>query len=500
MKYILYLVGILTIIGCQSEKEKEAKPNIVLLFTDDQTYASINALGNKEVSTPNMDRLVNEGVTFVNAFNMGGWNGAVCIASRSMMNSGRSVWRAYQLEQDWKAGEKLDETLGSLLRSGGYNTYMTGKWHIQAPSDSLFDIVKHERPGMPGDRWGVGGEGKHVHEAFANGEDLDAVMPIGYNRPKHEDDTSWLPDDPSHGGFWEGGKHWSEVVKENAISFISDASDKTEPFFMYLAFNAPHDPRQAPREFVDMYDETSIAVPESFMPEYTYKDDIGNGPTLRDEALAPFPRTEYAVRVHRKEYYALISHLDHQIGEILEALKASGKMENTYVFFTSDHGLSVGNHGLIGKQNMFDHSIRVPLMVMGPGIEAGGKRSQDVYLQDVMASSLELAGVPKPSFVEFNSLMSIIADETKKGSYNSIYGCYVDYQRMIRKDGFKLIVYPQANKVLLFDLENDPNEMNDLSGDPDHRDMVKALFSELLDIQHEKEDPLDLSDMYNQWL
>lgn len=266
---------------------------------------------------------------------------------------------------------------------------------------------------------------------------------------------------------------------------------------MYLAFNATHDPRQAPQRFLDMYPLENIKVPENFLPEYPYKDDMGNKPGLRDEALAPFPRTEYAVKVHRQEYFALLSHMDEQIGIILDSLEASGKMDNTYIFFGADHGLSVGHHGLIGKQSMFDHSVRIPMMVMGPGIPEGKLLSQDVYLQDIMATTLELANVEKPEYVQFNSFMDIIKGERQESHYDGIYGAYIDLQRMIRKDGYKLLIYPKIDKVLLFDLEKDPNEMNDLANNPEYSDKVKTLFNDLMQLQEKMDDKLELGDLYN---
>jgi len=481
----------------QTQNKKSTAPNIVFLFTDDQTYQTVRALGNDVIQTPNLDRLVDSGTTFTHAYNMGGWNGAVCIASRSMITSGAFIWRAKQTEVLWTENDStaLSQTWERLLAQKGYRTFMSGKWHVKAPSKELFDIVKNERPGMPGDSWGKG-RGRKVAEAIKNGEDVDAAMPIGYNRPKNESDNSWSASDPTFGGYWEGGKHWSEVLKDDALDFIQDTSTKEEPFFMYLAFNAPHDPRQAPKKFIEMYPIDSIKLPENFLTEYPWKDDIGNGRSLRDEALAPYPRTEYAVKKHMQEYYAIISHLDQQIGEILNALEATGKMDNTYIFFTSDHGLALGQHGLIGKQNLYDHSIRVPLMVVGPDIPQGKKRDQDVYLQDIMASCLELAKIDKPSYVEFNSFLDIIHDNTRESHYDAIYGCYMNHQRMIRKDGYKLIVYPEIKKILLFDLNIDPNEINNVVDKPELAGKVKNLFKDLIDLQKNMGDELDLRETY----
>lgn len=472
----LLLFGIMTLAtGCagdgkSTENGKQAeKPNILFIFADDQCYSTVHALGNDEIITPNLDKLSNSGVTFTHTYNMGAWHGAVCVASRAMLNTGRFVWNAFEYEDHQQDLVDRGEMWGQLMQKAGYDTYMSGKWHVKTNAEKLFNHVTHVRPGMP------------------------ASVPEAYNRPLSPEDSTWLPWDKSFGGFWKGGKHWSEVLGDDAIAFLDSAKEKETPFFMYLAFNAPHDPRQSPKEYVDKYPLEDIAVPESFIPEYPYNEVIGSGRNLRDEKLAPFPRTEYSVKVHRQEYYAIITHMDHQIGRILEALEKSGKADNTYIFFSADHGLAVGNHGLMGKQNMYDHSMRVPLFVIGPDVPEDKKLDVDVYLQDIMASSLELAGLEKPEYVEFNSLMPFIRGEREESYYPAIYGCYrPEMQRMIRANGFKLIVYPQAKMMRLYDMKNDPLELNDLAQDPEYQDTKSQLYSQLLQLQKEMNDPLDL--------
>ncbi|QOD59461.1 sulfatase-like hydrolase/transferase [Polaribacter haliotis] len=468
-------------LGCkqQSKKEKSQisinkKPNIIFLFSDDQTFKAVHALGNKEIITPTMDKLVAEGTTFTHAYNMGGWNGAICVASRAMIISGRSIWRAQQISGNYSKNEDLDKTWPRLMEVQGYETYMTGKWHVNAKADSIFNHVGHVLRGMPFD------------------------TPEGYNRPKSKNDTLWKPWKKEFGGYWKGGKHWSELVKDDAVSFINDASKKENPFFMYIAFNAPHDPRQSPKKYVDMYSLKDISIPESFMPEYPYAESMGAGKNLRDEKLAPFPRTEYSVKVNRQEYYAITTHLDDQIKDILNILEEKGLKENTYIFFTADHGLAIGEHGLIGKQNMYDHSMRVPLMVVGPNIPKGKKIDEDIYLQDVMATALEIAGIAKPKYIEFNSFLDLAKTAHSAKKYDAIYGTYEKAsQRMIRKDGFKLILYPKSKTILLYDLENDPNELNNLSGDKKYQNKVKQLFNELIQMQKNMGDPLDLKEAFS---
>jgi len=496
----LFIIALLVTSACDTTttKEEAKKPNIIFLFADDQCYSTINALGNTEVQTPTLDSFVNNGVTFTHAYNMGAWNGAVCMASRAMLVTGRSVWRAYEIDKDQSVAYDRGELWSQQMQKAGYDTYMTGKWHVKTDPHKIFNHVVHVRPGMPHDNW------KHEEqvEKFAEleksktGNPAD-LMPLGYNRPLSEQDTLWRPWDKNNGGYWEGGKHWSEVLADDAISFIDSAKNQEKPFFMYLAFNAPHDPRQSPKKFVDMYPVENISIPESFMPMYPYKDSIGCGPSLRDAALLPFPRTEYAVKVHRQEYYALITHLDQQIARIIKALEATGEMDNTYIFYTADNGMTIGEHGLAGKQDMYDPSMRVPLFVIGPDIPKNKKIDADVYLQDIMASSLDLAGIEKPQYVEFNSLLPLIKGERQESFYPAIYGCYLaDMQRMIRKDGFKLIVYPHGKVLRLYDLKNDPVEMNDLAGVAEYQETKIKLFNDLLDLQKQMGDPLDLKDIF----
>ena len=474
-----------------------AKPNFVFFFADDLTYRALHYMGNEQVKTPNLDRLAARGTNFTHAYNMGGWNGAICTASRSMLVSGMSVWHVNQHREKWSAGDTaaLNTTWPKLLEKAGYDTYMSGKWHVDAPAPKVFGRTEHIRGGMPKDSYSSPEAQAAFAQARAGKITWAEAMPNGYNRPLSADDKSWSPTDSSQGGFWEGGKHWTEVVADDAADFARQASQSKRPFFIYLAFNAAHDPRQSPQKYIDMYPLESIKIPESFQPDYPLHDEIGVGPKLRDEALAPFPRTELAIKTHLQEYYAIISHLDAQIGKIMDDLEARGLLGNTYIFFAADHGLAVGRHGLLGKQSMYDHSLRTPLLMVGPGVSAGKTVAQDVYYQDIMPTTLELAGIPKPGFVEFKSLLPLAKGTQTCKSYEAIYGAYINFQRMVRQDDFKLIAYPKANKLLLFDLKKDPEEMNNLADLPKYQARKKALFAELLKLQKKYDDQLDLTAM-----
>lgn len=459
------IASVLSLTALAVSVHAEEKPNILFLFADDQAVDTIGAYGNTVIDTPNIDRLASQGARFTSAYNMGSWSGAVCVASRTMLNTGRFLWKANAVYGNTKAEREAGRFWSEYMKKAGYETYFTGKWHVRADANKAFDHAANIRGGMP----------NQTNE--------------GYNRPIEGKKDVWSPYDTKFGGFWKGGKHWSEVVAEDAIGFLKHAKKSEKPFFMYIAFNAAHDPRQSPKEHVDKYPLEKVQVPVDFVTEYPHNEAMASGRRLRDERLAPFPRTEYSVKVNRQEYFALVDHMDVQIGRILDTLKETGKADSTYIFYSADHGLACGHHGLMGKQNMFEHSVQVPLLASGPGIKPGQTIDGNVYLQDIMATSLELAGVQKPDHVDFKSLLPVLHGQRKE-NYSAVYGAYLKAQRMVNVNDMKLILYPANKTVLLFDLKNDPHEMKNLADD--QPETVHRLFARLLELQKETADELDL--------
>ena len=466
------VVGVLSSTAWAGEKQPSStavKPNVVFLFADDLSYEALAYAGNGQVKTPNLDRLAKQGTSFSHAYNMGSFSPAVCIASRSMLVTGRSVWKAQTLHAAGGKEPKNVVLWPRQMHGAGYQTFITGKWHVPWNPMLAFDVTAHVRGGMPKD------------------------VPSFYDRPHADKPDTFDPANPGNGGYWQGGKHWSEVTADDAVEFFSASRDKSRPCFMYVAFNAPHDPRQAPQTYLDRYPTETIEVPKDFQPLYPERASIGADEKLRDEKLAPFPRTEFAVRTHRREYYALITHLDDQIGRILDAIEQTKSDRPTMVMFTADHGLACGHHGLMGKQNMYDHSIRVPLIIAGENIPQGKTIDVPVYLQDVMPTALELAGVAPGPEVYFHSLLPIVRGEQKVSNYPAIYSSYLNLQRCVVKDGFKLVVYPALPAAKLFDLQHDPLELSDLSADPNHAARKAQLFDALVAEAESISDPLDLA-------
>ncbi len=478
-----------------SQVSAAEKPNILFVYADDisfETLYSQERLDGMDIETPNLDRLMAGGARFTQAHNQGGWSPGLSVASRTMMETGQYLWKAAQTSKksilktgmpnnprttpEYTVERKPFQKLWSaMMREAGYNTYMAGKWHVDGITPAkLYDQIGVIRGGMP------------RQHADCYGRLFSDETP-----------DKWTPYDVTYGGYWQGGKHWIEVTRNNASQYIRTTKGSDKPFFMYIAFNAAHDPRQSPKEYIDKYPLDKIAVPENFLPEYPYADEIGCGDYLRDEQLAPVPRNEMSVKKNKQEYYALITYMDFQIGKILGELEAAGKADNTYIIFTADQGISIGDHGFMGKQNMYENSIRVPLIVYGPGIPEGKSVEEFVYLQDIMPTTLELAGYEKPSHVDFNSLLPLAKGATKKSQYEYIYGAYIGVQRMVKSKDYKMLIYPNINLVRLYDLKKDPLEMNDLAKNPKYKKTMISLFSELKKLQKEVNDPLDVTQYFN---
>lgn len=472
------ILGLL-IVTVPAQAPLRVQPNILFLFADDLAVDGVAALGGQDVKTPNLDRLAARGTTFTRAYNMGAWNGAVCIASRAMLMTGRSVWHAKKVSG--KAALAAEQNAGrlwpGLMAAAGYRTFMTGKWHNEIPPAQCFHVVRGLR---------MGGMAKD-----------DRVN--GYQRPQADGGDPWNPADPSRGGYWEGGRHWTEVTSGYGMNFVREGKASGQPWFAYVAFNAPHDPRQSPQSYLDQYAAGALKVPENFLPEYPFKEAIGQGPALRDEALAPFPRTPHAVQVHRREYYAMITQLDEWIGKILTTLEESGQADRTVIIFTSDHGLALGRHGFMGKQSLYEHSTRVPFLMAGPGVPAAGKIAAPVYLQDAMPTALELAGAPVPPHVDFRSLLPFLQPGSSAQARDVIYATDLILQRSLTWNDWKLLAYPKAKTIRLYHLAADPLEMHDLAAEPAHEAKIREGFQRLLAEQAKIGDSLDLRTSFPEW-
>jgi len=408
------------------------RPNVLILFSDDQRAGTIHALGNPDIVTPNLDRLAADGVAFPRAYIMGGLQGAVCVPSRAMLLTSRSLFRV----KENLAGQA---TWPEQFAKAGYRTFMTGKWHNGAAAATR-----------------VFGEGKNV---FFGG------MSTAHNMPVQDFAGGQAP-----GPKRISPQHHTELFTDTAIEFLRQQTN-AQPFLCYVAFKSPHDPRTATPAWHAYYRTNLPPLPPNFLPQHPFD----NGElTVRDEALLPWPRTPAAIRQELADYYACISHLDEQIGRLLDTLRATGLATNTLIAFAGDNGLALGNHGLMGKQNVYEHSVGVPLLLAGPGLPRGRRVAAFGYLQDVFPTLAELAGVPPLAGLDGISLLPVIRG-TQSAVRDSIFTAYRSFQRAVRDDRWKLIRYPQVDVTQLFDLQADPDETNNLAARPQFAAQVKQM-------------------------
>lgn len=448
----LFLVagGPLAAAESRQSRSPAARPNVLFLFSDDHQPDAIGALGHPDLKTPNLDRLYARGCAFTRTYIQGGLQPAVCVPSRAMMLTGRGLWQVaanYGPEhRSW-----LEQ-----FQSAGYATFVTGKWHNGRPS--------FQRAATHGG--GIFFGGMHDHSRMS----LWDFAPQG-NYP------------PQAASLREGFS--TELFTNEAIRFL-ETRPADRPFVAYVAFTAPHDPRTPPKAFRDLYDPARLTLPRNFLPQHPFN----NGElTIRDELLAPWPRTEAVIREQLADYYGMISHLDAQIGRLLARIESLGLAENTIIVFAGDNGLAVGRHGLLGKQNLYEHSLRVPLTISGLGIPAGKRSASLQYLFDIGPTLCDLAGVSPAATFTGKSLRPVW-----EGSVTSlrteIYGGYMTGQRALVTDRWKLIRYPRVERTQLFDLVSDPDEMTDLSSEKDVAEIFQSLKSRFDDAGRAWGDPL----------
>jgi arylsulfatase A-like enzyme len=428
-------------------------PNILFILTDDQQFDAIGALGNDQIRTPELDRLVHEGVTFSRAYIMGGSMPAVCCPSRAMIHTGRPLYRSHTTEPLGHIPNGV-ETMAETFRRAGYRTFATGKQHngTDAVARGFTDAGNLLFAGM----------GHHMQLKV---HDFDPTSDYG----------------PAHGTVVP--RYSSELFTDAALDFLDTDRDGA-PFFAYLAYTVPHDPVMAPPDYMALYDPDTIQLHPTFLPSHPV-DTSRDGDRVRpmqscDECEADavvryheWPIDQRAMRGLVAGYYAMLSHLDAQLGRIRRQLEQSGEWERTIVVFASDNGIAMGRHGCYHKQTSHDHDVHVPLIISGPGIAHGASRDAMVYLYDLFPTLCELAGLQPPDSVEGNSLVPVLAGDNSAGR-DLLYHAYVQNWRAVCDGRFRYLVYAGRDgetgvctpRRLLYDIVADPIEAHDLAADP----------------------------------
>src|SRR5436190_13020470 len=277
------LVALMWVVACSGCATRAAKgPNFLFLLADDQRADTISALGNPYIQTPHLDQLAGGGFAFTRAYYMGSQIQGVCVPSRAMMLTGRGLFEAPQ-RRDWREIPRGDSMWPEVLRAGGYKTIGIGKWHN--------DYGSYTRAFSAGGPVFLGGMGDHTHLSVS---DYDSV----------------------HGlhNLHVANQHSSELFADAAIAFIKATraqlfESRRQPFAMYVAFTAPHDPYMAPPAFLSRYSAQALPVPANFMAEHPFD----NGDLhVRGEDLLPRPLKREAVQGELEAYYAIVTHMDAQ--------------------------------------------------------------------------------------------------------------------------------------------------------------------------------------------
>lgn len=446
---ILLLSACLAVAPASAAEERP--PNVLLIVSDDHQHSALGAAGNAVVKTPHLDRLASQGVRFTHAF----VHIPICTPSRAAYLTGMYGPRNGVSFFGMKRREGAP-AIAEILSQRGYQTAFTGKWH------------NNDRPPGWGFQWTrnvfLGGMGAYTDPRMVQGADDPPAVVKG---------------------------NITELIADAAVRFLGER-DSARPFFMNVAFTAPHDPRTPPPEYERMYDPARVPLPGNFMARPPFDPGTLN---IRDEKLLPLPREEAAVRQEIARYFGLITHLDAQIGRILDELEKRQLADNTVVIFAGDNGLTLGAHGLLGKQTMYEEGVRVPLIIRHPRLASSGGRGQTrdalVDLIDLVPTICDWTGTPPPPGVDGLSLAAVVKGEAPRVR-DAIFGMYNEKQvplfRMVRTERHKLIRYLQLNREELFDLKSDPLELKDLSGDPALKDVRDRLRTRLEELQEKAGD------------
>jgi len=487
IKYSITLLAVFvffTLVGCQekikpAEVKQTKRPNFLFVLVDDQSPFDLKTYDpNSILDTPTINQLAEEGMVFESARHMGSMNGAVCTPSRHMIMTGRTVWHLPKSAgyKESAAPDSLElQSMGAVFNRAGYKTMRTCK---------------------------KGNSYKAANAQFTE-----------------------VRDATKRGGTEETGSAWHG---KQVLEYLSqrETENVEDPFFIYYGFSHPHDVRDGTPELLAKYgatnhkDSTNLPPKSDKQPQlqenYLSAHPFHHGhPNLRDEVNVSGvwrKRDEQTVRNELGREYACSENIDIQLNKVLKKLEAMGELDNTYIIYTSDHGMSIGRHGLMGKQNLYEHTWRVPFIIKGPGITPGSRVEGNIYLADILPTLCDLAEIEIPTTVESQSFKPIL--EGKKTALRDVmYGVYAGGtkpgMRTVKKGDWKLIKYDvldgKVRETQLFNIAENPYEyiaehhkedpkLTDLAEDPTYAEKLKEMEDVLLQQMVAHDDPYRLWD------
>lgn len=439
---------------CQTKVIAQAveknRPNIVVIYTDDHRWDALGESGNTNINTPNLDKLVESGHYFPNSF----VTLSICSPSRAAFLTGQYGSRNGVMSQSSNTVNEDIKSVAEYLKEGGYRTSVFGKWHISnSPASVGFD-----------------------YEYYFNGLAPFWDVPFTHNGEKVK--TS---------GFVE------DVIVEGAISYLEQQKDSERPFFMWLNTWAPHMDIDfswpAKGRTLSQYSIEEMGLPENWPADFTGKPSYIENNRPHQRALYYGYSEEYPLKHHIRGYYAAVTDMDAALGYFFNSLSELGMSDNTYILVMGDNGWFMGEHGLTSKVLAYEESIRVPLIVSGPGIERGV--SEELMLNiDLMPTALDLAGIKVPDDLNGKSFKNLIIKREENNLENwrhhifyeapiSVHGTKPHYA--IRTNDWKLIQTfdeVEMEKMVfeeLYDIKNDPDEKHNLIRDDNKKPIIDSL-------------------------
>ena len=465
------------------------RPNIVLVTTDQQRLDTINALGASHMDTPNLDRLVNEGVSFTDCH----ITAPLCVPSRASLFTGYypHTTGIYANESSWQ------HSWVERLNRDGYYTVNVGKMHTD-PYDAPMGF-EERYPVENKDRY-LADAPKLPSERFYFDEWDRALAARGFVKQQREFYRRWDDYEERLGAYeWElpEDTHPDMFVGDMATWWLDAMPKLDRPLFLEVGFPGPHPPFDPVERYAEEYLDRDVP-----MPDVDQKDLQSQPPPLRqkrefyaevdsDSVGYPLDPNEENVRRMRAYYYANVAMIDEKVGQLMEALETNGYGENTVVIFTSDHGEGLGDHGHIQKLAMYDEITRVPTIVWAPDRFEGGQVVDSLcQLMDLGPTVLELADVPVPESMEADSLVPALRGEEWDGrdyvfTEQPLDIGFMDddmgtgFMTMVRSDDWKLVHFLNESYGQLFDLEADPDERENLWDDPDAAEKKRELLGTL---------------------
>lgn len=453
------------------------RPNLLFILVDDQSPFDLKIYNPRSTQeTPAIDRLAAEGMVFDGAYHMGSFAGAVCTPSRHMIMTGRTVWHLPIVEMGKHCPADIEENvMAAIFNRAHYDTMRTCKEGNSYPAaNRKFQVVR---------------------------------------------------DATKRGGTAESGSAWHG---EQVMNYLNERerNQDDDPFLIYFGFSHPHDTRDGTPELLAKYGATNHRDKNSLPPanpkqpalpvNHLEAHPFHHGhPSLRDEVEVSGVWERRDARTIRNELgreFACNENIDIQIDRVLKKLEAMGELDNTYIIYTADHGMAIGRHGLQGKQNLYEHTWRVPFIVKGPGIKAGTRVEGNSYLLDVLPTLCDLAGIEAPESVEGKSLKPVLTGE-KDTIRDTLYGVYSGGtkpgMRAVKQGDWKLIKYDvmdgKVRETQLFNLKENPHEflpehgkanaqLTDLAENPSYSEKLTEMEALLLAEMRRHDDPYRLWD------